>query len=421
VSAELLLVGSIPLDTPKDVFETFGAPLGRFLSALPDGEVGPRSHWISRLHYQIFAGHAELEILARPRPDNGIERLFPHDNSDRWQFKVRDGVERVQFGDPGWRLGFARDAVNSYFVFQTLKEKGVLPRHLRFQVSMPMVNSALPPRVFPVAGDLDKIKPGFEAALRSEVAKIVEKIPGKDLAIQWDCSHEVQDVYGAVPQMPRAALASEASGQRGDSIARAHSASEDARVRADDTRPEPGSTARAALASEASGQRGDSIVRAPDTRPEPGSTAREGAFERNVAQVRNLSPHIPEHVALGYHLCFGTLGGWPRFQPETLSETVKLANAFLQASGRRVDWIHIPLLDTTDEAFFAPLKGLEPGGTRVYLGAIHNMERFEQRVAMARKYLPEFGLAAYCGFGRNPVSELPSILQDHLKAVQTSG
>ncbi len=34
------------------------------------------------------------------------------------------------------------------------------------------------------------------------------------------------------------------------------------------------STARAALASEASGQRGDSMVRAPDTRPEPGSSAR---------------------------------------------------------------------------------------------------------------------------------------------------
>jgi acyl-CoA synthetase (AMP-forming)/AMP-acid ligase II len=43
-----------------------------------------------------------------------------------------------------------------------------------------------------------------------------------------------------------AALASEASGQRGDSKVRAHSASEDARKRADDTRPEPGSSARAA-------------------------------------------------------------------------------------------------------------------------------------------------------------------------------
>jgi hypothetical protein len=48
----------------------------------------------------------------------------------------------------------------------------------------------------------------------------------------------------------RAALASEASGQRGNFI-----------VRAPDTRPEPGSSARAAVASEASGQRGNSIVR----------------------------------------------------------------------------------------------------------------------------------------------------------------
>jgi hypothetical protein len=363
MSEQLLLVGSIPLDTPKEVFETFGAPLGRFLAAMPDGEVGPRSHWISRIHYQVLAAHPELEVLARPRPDNGIERLNPHDNSDRWQFKVRDGVERVRFGDPGWRLGFARDALNSYFVFQTLREKGVLPPHLRFQVSMPMVNSALPPRVFPVVSDLDRIKPGFEAALRAEVAKIVEKIPAHDLAIQWDCATEVQDAYGAIPQLPQAALASEASGQRGDSR----------------------------------------------------------AIERNVAQVRNLSPQIPEGVALGYHFCFGTLGGWPRFQPQTLSETVKLANAFVEASGRRVDWIHIPLLDTTDEAFFAPLKGLEPRGARVYLGAIYNMERFAQRVALARKYFPDFGLAAYCGFGRSPVSALPGILDEHLQAAALAG
>jgi hypothetical protein len=43
----------------------------------------------------------------------------------------------------------------------------------------------------------------------------------------------------------RAALASEASGQRGNSIVRAHSVSGDARERAGVTRPEPGSSARA--------------------------------------------------------------------------------------------------------------------------------------------------------------------------------
>ncbi len=48
------------------------------------------------------------------------------------------------------------------------------------------------------------------------------------------------------PSPACAALTSETSGQRGDPIVRAHSASEDARERADDTRPEPGSSARAA-------------------------------------------------------------------------------------------------------------------------------------------------------------------------------
>jgi hypothetical protein len=31
--------------------------------------------------------------------------------------------------------------------------------------------------------------------------------------------------------------------------------------------------------------------------------------------------------------------------------------------------------------------------------------------------LPEFGLAAFCGFGREPASALPAILKDHLSAV----
>lgn len=345
---DLLLVGSIPLDTPQDVFQAFGAPLGKYLSAMPDGEVGPRRHWISRVHYQVLAAHPELEVVQRPAPDeNGVERQFPRNAADAWWFKVKEGVPQVRFGDPGWRLGYARDAINSYFVFSVMKQKGILPPHLRFQVSIPMVNSVLPPRIFPNRDDLEKIRPGYEAATRAEIATIVEKIPAGELAIQWDCSTEVQDAYGSIPGFPLA-----------------------------------------------------------------------GAIERNLVEVRNLSPHIPAEVALGYHLCFGTLGGWPRFQPDDLGQAVELANAFITASGRRVDWIHIPVLDRSDDAFFAPLAKLKPQGARVYLGAIHNMERFPDRIATARKYLPQFGLGAYCGFGRLPPAELPAILADHLKAAR---
>jgi hypothetical protein len=348
MSDELLLVGSIPLDTPKDVFETFGAPLGKYLFAMPDGEVGPRRHWISRVHYQVLAAHPELNVVQHPAPDeNGVERQSPRNAADAWWFKVKDGVRQVRFGDPGWRLGYARDALNSYFVFQTMKEKDVLPAHLRFQVSVPMVNSVLPPRIFPDQNDLAKIRPGYEAALRAELATIVDNIPAKELAIQWDCSTEVQDAYGGIPGYPL-----------------------------------------------------------------------EGSIERNLAEVRNLSPHIPADVALGYHFCFGTLGGWPRFQPDDLGQAVQLANGFISASGRKVDWIHLPILDRSDDAFFSPLRKLKPQGARVYLGMIHNMTSFKVRLATARKHISDFGLGAYCGFGRMPVTDLPGVLSAHLEAVE---
>jgi hypothetical protein len=345
VGSDALLVGSIPLDTVEDVFRTFGSPLGPALRAMPDGEVGPRRHWISKIHYQVLSGHPELETVRRPEPENGVERLNPRNAADSWQFKVKDGVERVRFGDPGWRLGYARDAINSYFVFKTLREKGQLDRHLRFQVSLPSVNSALPPRIFPNLADIDKIRPGYADALAAEIGTLVQKIPNGDLAIQWDCANEVQDAYGAVAGFP------------------------------------------------------------------------DSEIERNVAQFRKLSLLIPDSVMLGYHLCFGTLGGWPRFVPADLSATVALANAIIENSGRRVDWIHIPVLNDASDAFFAPLRDLRPGKTRIYLGVIHHMDGFKERVATARKYLPDFGVAAYCGFGRMAPNEMPAVLDEHLQAI----
>jgi hypothetical protein len=213
---------------------------------------------------------------------------------------------------------------------------------------MPSVVSALPPRIFPDQDDIAKVRPGYLEALAAELRTIVGKIPATDLAIQWDCSTEMQDAYGAVPGFPR-----------------------------------------------------------------------EGAVARNQEQFRTLSPLVPADALLGYHLCFGTLGGWPRFEPEDLSGAVEMANGLIEASGRRVDWIHIPVLDRSDDAFYAPLAGLKPQGARVYLGAIHNMERFPERIATARKYIKDFGVAAYCGMGRVPPADLPAVLDDHLKAIGT--
>ncbi|MGH7907224.1 MAG: hypothetical protein ACREP6_11410 [Candidatus Binataceae bacterium] len=346
---ELLMIGSVPLETVEEVFQMFGGPLGSMMPCMPDGEVGDRQYWVDGVAYRVFNGHPELETLSRPAPDNGVERWRPRSLDDEWSFRVRKGVAQVRFGDPGWRLGFTKDAVNSYFIFRKLKEEGALPREMRFQVSMPLTNSAIV-AYFHDSADFPRIVPGFEAAMRAEVAKMIEKIPPNDLAIQWDCALEIGDLEGELPYLPK-----------------------------------------------------------------------DGAFERNVAPAGNLSRDIPEEVMLGYHLCFGTLGGWPVFQPKDLTNSVRFANAIVAESGRRVDFVHVPSLNRADDAFYAPLRDLKVGKTRVFLGEIHDMEdmnSFRKRLATARKYLPDFGLAAPCGFGRIDRSELPGILKDHLRAIE---
>ncbi|MGZ5829446.1 MAG: hypothetical protein ACXWJW_13040, partial [Xanthobacteraceae bacterium] len=158
----LLLVGSVPLKTVEDVMRRFGGALGPYLPAIPDGEVGERKSWVLRLSYQVFNGHIDLETIKRPQRVNGIEALMPRGRDDVWQFKVKTGVDKVRFGNPGYRLGYAKDAVNSYFVFKTLRKEGVLPPDMRFQISMPMVNSVVRALTFPTPGDLERIRPGYE-------------------------------------------------------------------------------------------------------------------------------------------------------------------------------------------------------------------------------------------------------------------
>lgn len=349
----LLLVGSVPYDTVEEVMRVFGGALGRHLPAIPDGEVGERRSWVNRFCYLILNGHPEIETIKRPKPVDGVEQLLPRTREDTWEFKVRSGVERVRFGqlgDRGTRLGYVRDAVGSYFVFRTLREKGLFPKDMRFQISIPMVNSVVRPLYFPIPGDCARVRPGWEELLANEVAGVVAAIPNEDLAIQWDCAWEVSAVHGSAKGMPG-----------------------------------------------------------------------EEKIETQVAPIARLTKLVPEGVALGFHFCFGTFGGWPAFAPKDLSRTVALANAAVTAAGRTVDWVNIPTLDTADEAFYAPLAGLSIGDARVYLGAIHNMATLKERVAAARKFLPAFGLAAYCGFGRTPPAELPDILRDHLKALEIAG
>ena len=66
MNGDTLLVGSIPLTTPAEALEVFGGSLGPHLASLPDGEVGFRQFWITRVHFQVLAIHPDLEVI-QPR------------------------------------------------------------------------------------------------------------------------------------------------------------------------------------------------------------------------------------------------------------------------------------------------------------------------------------------------------------------
>ncbi len=135
---------------------------------------------------------------------------------------------------------------------------------------------------------------------------------------------------------------------------------------------------------------------------------------------------IPADVAVGFHSCFGTLDGWPSRSPADLTGTVLLLNAACGASGRPVDFVHFPTTRSEDERYFHPLGELAVGGARVYVGAIHHDHGrggLGAQLDLVRRVLPEFGLAAPCGWGRAPerpgklLSDDGGLPPDHLRAI----
>jgi hypothetical protein len=142
----------------------------------------------------------------------------------------------------------------------------------------------------------------------------------------------------------------------------------------------------------------------------------EEKFARHTAWLDELWRGIPDQTPLGYHWCYGTWGGWPMTEMKDLGLCVRLSNEAVRRAGRRVDYVHMPVVRHPDEAFFAPLRDLEIGETKVYLGLIHHtdgVEGFRRRVALARRALADFGIASVCGYGRIEPAELPAILEAH--------
>jgi hypothetical protein len=182
LSQQVHLVGSIGLDTVEDVFRDAGKRLGKYLRRIPDGEPGGRRLWIS-WQYPLLRSNPFLrpDPSGAKRPTTGFPLLC-----------LGEGVNpsELRFGE----LGYAREARASYLDFCVARERGELPRHLKFQVCLPTPMGVA--YSFCTQRDLGAIEPAYEQAMLREAEAFCRHIPHRDLCIQWDFCNEMVLIDG---------------------------------------------------------------------------------------------------------------------------------------------------------------------------------------------------------------------------------
>jgi ubiquinone/menaquinone biosynthesis C-methylase UbiE len=144
------------------------------------------------------------------------------------------------------------------------------------------------------------------------------------------------------------------------------------------------------------------------------SDVRAGVVER----LLRLGSHVPNHVELGYHFCHGHNRPHPPKGREVKSQT-DVANALAASLSRPLNWLHLPLpTHRVDASDYEPLALLRLGQeTELYLGVISPGDGEAgagARIAMAQRYIEDFGVATVCGWGRLPEYEVPGLIDLHV-------
>ena len=234
-------------------------------------------------------------------------------------------------------LPYAHDAIASYEVFSRLKAEGKVPAGTRFQVSVPGAHDVVS-ITFPNHDEWPAVIAAWQEALQDEFRKILEVIPAEELTVQLDFCTELIHIGGEWAKL---------------------------------------------------------MSWVPDL-------PSDELFELYTS-LDYLAPHfagLPNEVRIGFHVCCGTSPYFPVQPLDTIELPVRLSNAIQASLGGRVDYVHLPAMQDSGEAYFAPLADLTIGDATVYLGLECNdgLEAMTRRIEAARPALADFGVAHYCGY-----------------------
>jgi hypothetical protein len=175
----VLLVGSVPLASATQVFESVGSTLGGLAKRISDGETGPRAGWIA-WQVSILTKTDGLEIANYVSVPGMEQYKLP-------RMRPKAGLKPADIVFPP--LGYAAAARESYENFKQARTAGKFPADTRFQVSLPTPFAVV--QAFFVEDVVHTIWPVYEAKMFNELDEITRSIPHSDLAIQWDVAVEI--------------------------------------------------------------------------------------------------------------------------------------------------------------------------------------------------------------------------------------
>jgi hypothetical protein len=151
---------------------------------IPDGETGDRQQWILFQLQKFMQTPGLEEAQALDQPSEGYEQMP--------RMRLAEGVapEAVEWPNPGYADAYQE----SFQTFVRLRQEGIIPAGVRFQVEYPTPLASI--NAWIRLEDQDRLEPSYERALFADLDRLLGRLPHDDISIQWDVAVEFAILEG---------------------------------------------------------------------------------------------------------------------------------------------------------------------------------------------------------------------------------
>lgn len=178
-------VGSVCLPNQRVTTQYLCDALASRIRRISDGEAGKRENFVL-FQREVFNDSSFVQAPWPPGSTSKGPDVLPGSDAAP-QIKLLP-IEYDDF------------AISGYSEFRKLRDQGIIPETVRFQVSLPTPLNVVGTLITP--SWRSTVEPLYEETLLTALRRIQDSIPPRDLAIQWDVALEFAYLEGAAPTPP---------------------------------------------------------------------------------------------------------------------------------------------------------------------------------------------------------------------------